>query len=64
MERIAYPISEAFQMLGLSRTEGYRRIADNSLQTYKEGRKRLATRRAIEAYATARERASQSGRAA
>ncbi len=61
-ERLAYPIAEAFDQLGLTRTAGYAAISAGELKTYKVGRRRYATRSACLEYAQRKER--QSARAA
>ncbi len=41
--RLAYPIEEAFELIGVSRTRGYQLINAGKLKTFKDGKRRLAT---------------------
>ncbi len=52
---LAYRADDAFDLLGISRTRGYEIIRQGELQTYIDGRRRMVTRRALEAYISARE---------
>ena len=53
--QLAYRADEAFDLLGISRTRGYQAIHSGELASYRDGRRRMVTRRAIEAYVTTRE---------
>jgi excisionase family DNA binding protein len=55
----AYSIEQAFQLLGLTRTRGYKAIASGELETYKDGKRRMATPQACEKYVQAKQRASR-----
>lgn len=62
-QRIAYPVDEGFQVVGISRSRGYQAIKEQRLATYMEGRRRMVTHKALEKYVAERERESQ-GKAA
>lgn len=47
-ERIAYPIGEGLAIVGIGRTRGYGLIATGDLETFKCGKRRMVTRRALE----------------
>lgn len=47
-ERIAYPIDEGFKVAGVTRTRGYQLIATGELETFRLGRRRMVTRRALQ----------------
>jgi len=61
--KLAYPIDEAFTLIGVSRSRGYQLIAAGTLQTYKDGKRRLCSHTALVACQKAMEAAS-TGRAA
>ena len=48
--RIAYPVDEGFDVVGISRSRGYDAIRNGHLKTYMEGRRRMVTHKALEAY--------------
>lgn len=48
--RLAYPIPEAAQAIGVGRTTLYAEIAAGRIATVTIGRRRLITRAALEAY--------------
>ncbi len=58
-ERIAYPIEEGFDLIGVSRTRGYQAMATGELKTFKIGRRRMASRQALEEYVAAAEAKSR-----
>jgi len=63
--KIAYPIEEGFALAGLTRTGGYHAIAIGELNTFKIGRRRLVSHRALEDFISRKEAESQQiGRAA
>lgn len=45
--KLAYPIEEAFALIGVTRTHGYQLIAAGALRTYKAGRRRLCSHDAL-----------------
>lgn len=47
-ERIAYPLDEGAAVAGLTRTRAYQLIASGDLATFKCGRRRMVTRRALD----------------
>ena len=55
--RLAYPILEACKLLGLSRATLYQLIKAGDLLTFTQGRRRLVSKAALEAYITRREAA-------
>lgn len=60
---LAYTFDEWCQAVGISRSEGYKRIAAGEIETYKDGRRRMVSAKAGAAYVDRKERASQ-GKAA
>ena len=62
--RIAYPVDEGFEVVGISRDRGYKAIKAGDLKTYMEGRRRMVTHRALEDYVAQRERAGQGNKKA
>lgn len=62
--KLAYPIEEAFDLIGVSRTRGYQLINSGLLKSFKDGKRRLATHRACEECVATMERESGVGRAA
>jgi excisionase family DNA binding protein len=59
--KLAYPIADACVALGITRNRAYQAIADGSLQTYKDGRRRMVSRRALQDYVDRKERAGGEG---
>lgn len=45
--KLAYPIEEAFALIGVSRTRGYQLINTGALRTYKDGKRRLCSHAAL-----------------
>lgn len=62
--KLAYPIEEAFALIGVSRTRGYQLINSGTLRTYKDGKRRLCSHAALTECQRAMETASTQGRAA
>ncbi|HGM5514649.1 TPA: hypothetical protein ACKPYU_000925 [Stenotrophomonas maltophilia] len=60
--KLAYPIEEAFEQLGITRTRGFELIKGGALRTYKDGRRRLCSHAALVECQQAMERASNEGR--
>lgn len=54
--KIAYGVADACAALGVTRNRLYQVIAEGSLRTYKDGRRRMVSRRALEDYVALRER--------
>ena len=50
VERIAFSMAEAADLLGVSRVTLYNQIAAGNLETVKVGRRRLITREQIDAF--------------
>ena len=61
--KLSYPIEEAFEIIGVNRSAGYKLIADGKLESFKIGKRRNATRKACEKCVELLARESQ-GRAA
>jgi excisionase family DNA binding protein len=62
-QRLSYTVPEAIAATGLTRTRLYGAIGDGSLRTWKEGRRRMISAKALQDFIAKRERES-AGRAA
>lgn len=62
--KLAYPIEEAFALIGVSRTRGYQLINTGAMRTYKDGKRRLCSHAALVECQQAMERAAMEGRKA
>lgn len=62
--KLAYPIEEAFALIGVSRTRGYQLINSGTLNSFKDGKRRLVTHKALEQCVEAMQRASEGRKAA
>lgn len=62
--KLAYPIEEAFDLIGVSRTRGYQLINTGLLKSYKDGKRRLCSHSALIACQKAMEKAATEGRKA
>ncbi|UGB39117.1 helix-turn-helix domain-containing protein [Frateuria soli] len=62
--KLAYGIEQAADALGISRSRAYQAIATGELSTYKDGRRRMVSAKALEAYVAKKERESQGRHAA
>jgi len=62
--RLAYTIEAACEATGLTRTRIYRAIADGSLKTFKAGRRRMVSARALQDFIANLERESAEDKAA
>ena len=60
--KLAYPIEEAFELIGVTRTRGFELVKGGALRTYKDGRRRLCSHAALVECQQAMERASNEGR--
>ena len=60
--KLAYPIDEAFTLIGVTRTRGYQLIAAGTLKTYKDGKRRLCSHAALVACQRAMEKSAIGGR--
>lgn len=47
-EKLSYPIDEAFDVIGVNRSMGYRLISEGKLESFRLGKRRYATRKACE----------------
>jgi len=62
--RIAYTVEGACETTSLTRTRIYRAIADGSLKTFKAGRRRMVSARALQDFINQLERESAGVKAA
>ncbi|MCF3479592.1 helix-turn-helix domain-containing protein [Stenotrophomonas maltophilia] len=62
--RLSYNSDEACEVTGLNRTAFYAAIAKNQIKTFKVGRRRMVSARALREFIEAREKESSSGAAA
>lgn len=60
--KLAYPIEEAFTLIGVSRTRGYQLINSGDLRTYKDGKRRLCSHAALVECQRAMEKAAANPR--
>lgn len=60
--KLAYPIEEAFELIGVTRTRGFELVKGGALRTYKDGRRRLCSHAALVECQQAMEKASQGGK--
>jgi hypothetical protein len=47
-EKLSYALEEAFDVIGVNRSAGYKLMADGKLETFKLGKRRFVTRKACE----------------
>lgn len=62
--KLAYPIEEAFALIGVSRTRGYQLINSGQLKSYKDGKRRLCSHSALVDCQRAMEQANHGRKAA
>ena len=62
-QQLSYTVEDAVQVTGLSRSRLYQAIRAGSLTTWKAGKRRMVSRKALEQFISRLERESQ-GRAA
>ena len=62
IDKIAYPLLEGLAAIGETRSGGYKAIAAGELVTYKSGRRRMVTRKALEAFVELKQRQSTDSR--
>ncbi len=62
--KLAYPVEEAFALIGVSRTRGYQLINTGAMRTYKDGKRRLCSHAALVQCQHEMEKASKEGRKA
>lgn len=60
--KLAYPLEEAFDLIGVTRTRGFELIKDGVLRSYKDGRRRLCSYAALVECQRAMETASLEGK--
>jgi excisionase family DNA binding protein len=63
-ERLSYTTDEACAVTGLNRNALYRAMAANQLRTFKVGKRRMVSARALREFIEAKERETSSGAAA
>lgn len=61
--KLAYPIEEAFDLIGVTRTRGFELVKVGALRSYKDGRRRLCSHAALVECQQAMEKASREGKA-
>lgn len=54
-ERLAYSVKEAAQIIGISARRLWDHVRNKKIRTFREGTRRLVSRRAIEEFITERE---------
>lgn len=57
-QKLSFTLAEAVISTGLTRSRIYQAIGDGSLTTFKAGRRRMVSRKALEAYVAKLERDS------
>lgn len=60
--KLAYPVEEAFDLIGVTRTRGFELIKHGVLRSYKDGRRRLCSYTALVECQRAMEKASAEGK--
>jgi hypothetical protein len=60
--KLAYPIEEAFDLIGVTRTRGFELVKAGVLRSYKDGRRRLCSHAALVECQQAMEKASREGK--
>lgn len=63
-ERLSYTTDEACAATGLNRTALYREMVAGRIKTFKVGKRRMVSARALREFIEAREKAATSGAAA
>lgn len=63
-DRLSYNVEEACAVTGLNRNALYRAIGGNQITTFKVGKRRMVSARALREFIEAREKESTSGAAA
>lgn len=56
--RLAYRFDEWCGAVGISRSQGYKKVAEGEIQTYMEGRKRMVSATAAARYVAQKEAAA------
>lgn len=64
LPRLSYNVDEAVSATGLNRTAFYAAISKNQIKTFKVGRRRMVSARALQEFIQAREKEGTSGAAA
>lgn len=54
-ERLAYSVAEAAELVGISERRMWDKVREKQIKSFRDGQRRLITRRAIEEYVAARE---------
>ena len=63
-QQLAYTVDQACEALAMNRSRIYKAIADGSIKTFKTGRRRMVSAKALEEYVAKLEREAEKGRAA
>ncbi|OJY78186.1 MAG: hypothetical protein BGP18_05075 [Stenotrophomonas sp. 69-14] len=63
-EKLSYNVDEALAATGLNRNALYRAISKSEIKTFKVGKRRMVSARALREFIEAREKAATSGAAA
>lgn len=63
-ERLSYNVEEACAVTGLNRNALYRAIAANAIKTFKVGKRRMVSARALREFIESLEKEASSGAAA
>jgi len=63
-ERLSYSVDDALAVTGLNRNAFYRAISTNQIATFKVGKRRMVSARALQDFIDRKEREAQQGRAA
>ena len=63
-ERLSYGVDDALAVTGLNRNAFYRAISTNQIATFKVGKRRMVSARALQDFIDRKEREAQQGRAA
>lgn len=54
-ERLAYSVAEAAELVGISERRMWDKVREKHIKSFRDGQRRLISRRAIEEYVAARE---------
>ncbi|WP_420009084.1 helix-turn-helix domain-containing protein [Xanthomonas sacchari] len=63
-DRLSYNVEEALAATGLNRNAFYRAISSDQIKTFKVGKRRMVSARALREFIEAREKESSTGKAA
>jgi hypothetical protein len=63
-EKLAMSLVDGLRLIGQGRTKGFEAVRDGRLKTFRMGRKRMVTRKALEEYVALLEREEEQRKAA